>query len=115
MQQRNMGAAAEGGEVMASEDLGRIIAEQTIEAHRRQREAMEELNLTPDQLKIGKALDREKVSAIKIVLLMAKPRLEREGLKNTRDTAQLCLDWLPTFDAPNGAAHDSEHEEKADG
>lgn len=91
---------------MASEDLGMIIAEQTIEAHRRQREAMEELNLTPDQLKIARALDRDFIIRLKEFAVNARfdHLIDPSGRWESTRKEMLKIIIYPTFD-----------EEKADG
>ena len=64
----------------------------------RTREALEHLGITEEQLKIAKALDREKLLAVKMVLTLSKPRLKKDGLDNCAEIIDLFNDWLPKFD-----------------
>lgn len=62
-------------------------------------DCLEILNITPDQLRIARALDRKKVDAVRNLIDGVEPEGKYQDV-----LIEHVLSWLPTFD-----------EEKADG
>lgn len=64
----------------------------------RTREALEHLGITEDQLKIAKALDREKIKYINGMLNDAREYPESMDCQDSRLALALAQSILPTFD-----------------
>lgn len=77
-------AAAEGGEVSLRERVWKA-----------DEEACMFLGITPDQLKIARALDREKV---RVICRILADGATGDPIQECPEDFQTALDWLPTFD-----------------
>lgn len=58
-------------------------------------DCLEILNLTPDQLRIARALDREKVRILRRILADGATG---DLIQECPEDYQVALSWLPTFD-----------------
>lgn len=67
--------------------------------------ALKLLNITADQLKIAKALDREAVWCIREELLIRQDEAVRSGNNIVAGTCWNIISWLPTFDEPKACEH----------